>query len=122
MSAPEPVSEEQAAAERKTLERGEVAEELRIVRATLHALEDSMRRIDGKVAPPPVQLGRGGDYAFPSPDIAEPGLTIREYFAGQALQGIVANGNITDSGAIYAPDVTADCVKLADALIAELAK
>ena len=31
-----------------------------------------------------------GGTAFPVPDISEPGMSIRDWFAGQALQGYIA--------------------------------
>ena len=32
----------------------------------------------------------GNDMAYPSPSLEQPGLSIREYFAGLAMQGILA--------------------------------
>ncbi len=46
------------------------------------------------------------------------GLTKREYFAGQALMGLLAHG-IMDAQITFAVE---DSIKLADALLAELAK
>lgn len=46
------------------------------------------------------------------------GMTLRDWFAGQALAGIRANPEAGGDHKIYAEDA----VKFADALIAELAK
>jgi hypothetical protein len=48
-----------------------------------------------------------------------PGLTKREYFAGLAMQGLLA---MTTNGDVTSKDVAALAVLDADALIAELAK
>jgi hypothetical protein len=46
------------------------------------------------------------------------GMTLREYYAGLAMQGFMANAN-----ALYEPDGAArDAVQYADALITELEK
>ncbi len=59
------------------------------------------------------------------------GLTKREYFAMQALQGLVANAAFTESFSILGPEYTPEWVKmyhvgnavaLADALLKELEK
>ena len=48
-----------------------------------------------------------------------PSLTIRAYFAGQAMQGILANSQILTASA---DKITEDSVMMADMLIAELNK
>lgn len=47
----------------------------------------------------------------------DPGLTVREYFAAMAMQGILANEHISN---LTAEHVAIDAVKCADYLIAEL--
>lgn len=49
--------------------------------------------------------------------INDPGMTIREWYAGQALTGLLA-GNIF--GYSQLPEAAQDAVKLADAVISEL--
>ena len=85
-------------------------------------------------------LHEGGP-AFPcdvfDPDIKGPeqweGMSLRAYFAGQALQGLLANpkryayiAGMVESGAISQEEASAKNARkallLADALIAELAK
>lgn len=64
------------------------------------------------------------DYAFPSdPAGYQPqrGLTKREYFAGVAMQGLLANQTIAQfAGADLAKAVTNSAVQYADALLAAL--
>ena len=68
-----------------------------------------------------------GGQAFPRPAGREPngnpvwsqgGMTLRQYYAGQALAGI----NSTWAGGATSADLAAECVRHADALIAELEK
>ena len=61
------------------------------------------------------------DPAYPLPsDSDTPGLTIREYFAGLALQGIMSQ---PENGAQHIPQLVAEwAVSCADALISELNK
>jgi hypothetical protein len=48
-------------------------------------------------------------------------MTLRQHYAGLAMQGMVANPEIAKTG--MAPDVwIRGCVHIADALIAELSK
>ena len=56
--------------------------------------------------------------AFPVPEFANlKGMTIREYYAGLAMQGILAG----DTEGFFAPnDIAKNAVLYADALIAEL--
>ena len=71
------------------------------------------------------------DSAFPSPAeingkevTGQEGMTIREWFAGQALVGILCNSDLPDlfkKG--FAPSKAAEiCFMVADAMIAESAK
>lgn len=71
------------------------------------------------------------DSAFPSfaelngkEVVGSDGLTTREYFAGQALIGLMANSDLPDlmkSG--WAPNKAAEiCFMVADAMLAEAAK
>lgn len=48
----------------------------------------------------------------------EPGMSRRDWFAGQALAGLCANSRVQDTAAEFA----AGAVRAADALIAELEK
>lgn len=60
--------------------------------------------------------------AFPVGEInscdGNPGMSIREYFAAAAMQGVLANSSLD----VSRTDFTKAAVKFADALIAELAK
>lgn len=70
----------------------------------------------------------GSEAAFPLLDhngtsliMREPGLTMREWFAGLAMQGLVANtGTCGDTGAPHT--IASRAVEVADALLKELAK
>jgi hypothetical protein len=67
-------------------------------------------------------MSHADDPAYPTALVRadEHGLTIREHFAGLAMQGWLAN---KDRPTHFLPeDDMAYCVKIADALIAELAK
>lgn len=46
------------------------------------------------------------------------GLTKREWYAGLIMQGIIASGNLSANNSI--DDITSDCLKYTDALIAKL--
>ena len=61
----------------------------------------------------------GNDPAMPTSDKVYGGLTKREYFAGLAMQGLLAGPNIDD---LSADQVASDAAIYADALIAELSK
>jgi hypothetical protein len=50
------------------------------------------------------------------------GLTKREYFAAAALQGILAAPHVIDSAGYLRGGVVENAVKIADHLVAELAK
>lgn len=66
----------------------------------------------------------GNDHSFPSGTEVE-GLTKREYFAAQALQGLLANPNVIsrDGDTILVPDGVGDMALLAaDTLLDELNK
>ena len=74
-------------------------------------------------------MKKDGGPAFPSHgsmgEIVQPGMTLRAYFAGQALSGVLhiehtiakAHGEVL-SGLTYR--VARSCLEIADALIAEL--
>lgn len=57
-------------------------------------------------------------YAFPMPDNAQWGMTLRDYFAGQALAGLLANPDYTGLIAVSANDA----YQFADAMLAEREK
>ena len=68
-----------------------------------------------------------GGWAFPAPagigdgdNMFQPGMSLRDYFAGQALAGNLANHQLTWPK--YPVDLVEDCFKLADAMIAKRAK
>mgnify|MGYP003385542557 CR=1 FL=1 len=58
-------------------------------------------------------------HAFPSPDGYHYGMTLRDYFAGQALAGYLANP-ISDD--VSMNGTSADCYRIADVMLAERAK
>lgn len=70
------------------------------------------------------------NYAFPwvSSERGEmcPGMTMREYYAGLAMQGILADHEVfcgmEQSYEDFAQTIAGESVQLADALLAELAK
>ena len=68
----------------------------------------------------------GGWTAFPrNEDCETEGLTVREYIATRALQGLLAGDHMPrgcDNYAAICAKVAARAVQLADALVAELAK
>ncbi len=57
----------------------------------------------------------GDEPAMPHGGFEERGLTIRQYFAAMAMQGLLANSD-------YQTNISDGAVKCADALIAELNK
>lgn len=68
-----------------------------------------------------------GGSAFPTPDTpypnglvkqGEPGMTLRDYFAAAALQGLMAGSLNTDD----CDAIAKDCYLLADAMIQERSK
>ncbi len=72
-----------------------------------------------------IQPINDGGRAFPSGQFSEltgqpingffePGMTLRDWFAGQALAGMIANSYYHDSGVIP----LADCYNMADAVLA----
>jgi hypothetical protein len=72
----------------------------------------------------PEQFNDGGP-AFPKSDCIEPdmepiryghGMTIREYFAAAALQGMMAN---PECNAMAVQDVARNCYRISDAMLAE---
>lgn len=75
----------------------------------------------------------GNEPAFPMVNelgmVHAPGLTIRQYFAGLAMNGMLANSDLLRHGSkkhssdkTIFPSYAEDAVKMADALIAELNK
>lgn len=68
-------------------------------------------------------MSRANEPAFPYPVMntskSPQGLTVREHFAGLVLQGWMAN---KDRPAYLPKDDVEYCVRIADALIAELEK
>ena len=50
------------------------------------------------------------------------GLSLRQHYAGLAMQGFLADPNTTGKFDVLAPFVAQAAVKFADALLAELAK
>lgn len=50
-----------------------------------------------------------------------PGMSLRAYFAGQALAGFIMHNDLAADG-VSIENIASYCVKYADALIAELAK
>lgn len=61
--------------------------------------------------------------AFPVPNDAnvngDPGMTLRDWFAGQAMQGICAH---VDSWGLSVPGIADQAYEIADAMLAERAK
>jgi hypothetical protein len=53
---------------------------------------------------------------------AQSGITKREYFAAMAMQGLVANSELSEKHGIPQTETSELAVKMADALIAELNK
>jgi len=51
-----------------------------------------------------------------------PGLTKREAFAMAAMQGMSSDPEFYGQSVEFAKNIAVDCVKLADALLAELSK
>ena len=62
--------------------------------------------------------------AFPSIDdkVYEPGITIRQYFASKALQGLLANRWILENGSYHEDTVAELAVRYTDYLLKELDK
>lgn len=77
-------------------------------------MSETKKPSDGGPAFPQDLQGRRGD------DPSLQGMSLRAYFAGQALAGLMANPNIQPGGA--AKDYAEVARLLADALIAELEK
>jgi hypothetical protein len=73
-------------------------------------------------------MSNGTDMAFPVPMTESPnnsaqfGLTKREYFAALAMQGHLACSERTLGGFNDMETLSRECVDVADALLAELAK
>lgn len=76
-------------------------------------------------------MSRADDAAFPIPAIAGPngdwiwgaaGLTVREHFAAMAMQGLLANSTYDLNGKGIVSLIANSSVRMADTLIAELAK
>lgn len=71
-------------------------------------------KTDHKNGDMPVYPGDGGEY--------HEGLTKREWFAGMALNGMAVNGWGVQSELPGTGDIADACVRMADALLAELDK
>ena len=56
-----------------------------------------------------------GGPAFPSDRFGEPGLTLRDWFAGQVLQGLVSDGKRYEDSSVE--DVAVHCYEMADAML-----
>lgn len=67
----------------------------------------------------PVTLGKSMHYGEHA---RHDGLTKREYFAGLAMQGLLANGSNRRGLACDQDETPTEAIKQADALIAELEK
>ena len=69
-------------------------------------------------------MTKPNDLAFPFADVDhpnQPGLTKREWFAGEAMKGILSHFTPVSS-AMFAEAYAKDATVFADALIAQLAK
>ncbi len=64
-------------------------------------------------------LPEGAVRPWPAPK-AHYGMTLRDYFAGQALAGLAHS--IYSRPVYSGPDITAECYRLADAMLAEREK
>ena len=51
-----------------------------------------------------------------------PGMTLRDWFAGQALSGLLASGKWDNHGAGFDDFIAIHAVNIADAMLAERAK
>lgn len=63
----------------------------------------------------------GQTQAFPVDHDAQVGMTLREYYAGKALQGLCGNASLWSSSQPHL-DVAAEAVAFADLLLIALAK
>jgi len=61
---------------------------------------------------PPIQNTK---HAFPTYPTHTPGMTLRDWFAGQALAGIMAQGSGTSNAVEWAPE---EAYAVADAMLA----
>lgn len=61
----------------------------------------------------------GNPPAFPVPDSNHLGMSLRDWFAGQALMGLHANPNLNDNDPAFDAKLS---YKAADAMLAERAK
>lgn len=67
------------------------------------------------------QISDGGR-AFPSNRAAQFGMSLRDYFAGQALAGIMANAKLIEVLAASKQDPASCAYEMADAMLAERQK
>ncbi len=85
-----------------------------------------MRNADMPAMPCQVSIDRDNDaprpYQFGNDDFVSPGLTKREYFAGLAMQGILANKQYDPPRRQRLDGMADDAVAAADALLAKLEK
>ena len=75
---------------------------------------------DGRSAFPYQAIASGDELTGDLP--GDPGMTLRQWYAGQAVVGLMANANGRYENNAWASNVASDAVTLADALIAELDK
>ena len=59
-----------------------------------------------------------GSDGLPMAD-AEPGVTVRDYFAAHALQGLLASGRWDNAGAGFEAYISTHATNIADAMLAE---
>jgi len=62
--------------------------------------------------------GERGPYQFGNDDFEDPGMTLRDYFAAKAMQGILSNS----AKDYYEEDLSACAYQIADTMLAERAK
>lgn len=75
-----------------------------------------MSEFQGTAIPEPI--ANGNRQAFPD-ETTSSGLSKREYFAGLAMQGLLANPH---PEVVKGPDIEKSAVAIADALLLELSK
>lgn len=79
------------------------------------------------------QVAHGKTFAFPRPDVPQYGMTLRDWFAGQALTGVVATVNSSSQvmalciearkrGLETEEYIAESAFAIADAMLAERAK
>jgi hypothetical protein len=63
-----------------------------------------------------IEIDDGG-LAFPSEYYAEQGMSLRDYFAAAALQGVCVNAGRNGHALYKTEDIAIECYNLADAMI-----